>query len=95
MRSHTLIWTKFYRGSLKKKYFVTFVDQSSRYTHVSRIRYKSVVAFSINDYEDLSETRKHFNTGVVLLLTDGKLKHFSVNIVYKTTIAPETTQHSP
>lgn len=78
-----------------QKYFVTFVDQFSRYTHVACIRHKSEVASSFRAYQDLPETRKYFNSGVVQLHTDGGSEYFSIKSVYKTTTTPETPQHNP
>lgn len=77
------------------KYFCTFIDQFSRYTHVAAIKIKGETRIFVKENKKLIHVQKYFKNGVERLHTDGGGAYKLVDAVLHTETTPDTTQHNP
>lgn len=76
------------------RYFCTFVDQYSRFTHVATIKEKGD-ASNVSKYKKLAQVEKYFKNGIKRLHTDGGGEYKLVDVYLHTETTPDTPQHNP
>ncbi len=77
------------------KYFVTFTDQFSRFTHAVSIPRKADVPDVYEMYKETSEVRKFFPNGILRIHSDGGGEYQKVGSIEATATTTETPQHNP
>ena len=78
-----------------RKYFVTFMDQHTRFVHVMGLEAKSEVAESFELYKKCGFVKKYFPRGVQRLHSDGGGEYLKVNVPESSMTTPATPQHNP
>lgn len=76
------------------KYFVAFVEQFFRYSHVACMFSKKNVLRSFKLFKSLPDIEKIFGNGVLQLHTDGKSEYLSIDCIFESTTSPDTPQHN-
>lgn len=78
-----------------RKYFVTFMDQNTRFTHVMGLTAKSEVEEAYELYSRTPIVEKYFKQGIERLHSDGGGEYQPMSNENSTLTTPDTPQHNP
>ena len=78
-----------------RQYFITFVDQHTRFTHVMGLTAKCEAQEAFDFYQEAPLVNKHFPKGVERIHADGGGEYASFKAKEMSTTCPDTPQHNP
>lgn len=78
-----------------RRYFITFVDQFTRYSHVMGLTAKNEAVEAVKLYKETTHVKRYFKRGITQLHSDGGGEYFNADIEEKTQTTPDTPQHNP
>ena len=78
-----------------RTYFITFVDQHTRYTHVMGLTAKSEASEAFDMYQQSFHVKKYYPKGIERLHSDGGGEYANTSANDASNTTPETPQHNP